>query len=178
MTEREPVEITDVTRLLPHEAPILMLDGVSDVEPGVAGVGRRLFREGDSCFVGHFPGRPVLPGVLAIEALAQTAMVVLLAEHLGEEEHYGDDLPLGYLARVHEASFRRPIAPGEEIRFEVRIERRLGSFVTVSGRATCEGALCAKSKLTLALDRRALEAALERRRGGTAAAAATGEGDR
>ena len=162
------MELLDLSRLLPHRPPILMLDRVVEVIPGVAGVGLRLFRPGDACFEGHFPGRPLLPGVLMIEALAQTALAVLLAEHLATLEVPGPDLPLGYLARVQEMSFKRPIEPGQEIRFEVQVEERLGPFTIVKGRVTSNGKLCAKGKLAVAVDRQALDAALAARRGGLA----------
>jgi 3-hydroxyacyl-[acyl-carrier-protein] dehydratase len=156
------MDFPDVRRLLPHAPPILMIERVVDVEPGVSGVGKRFFREGDPCFAGHFPGRPILPGVLTIEALAQTALVVLLAGP--EPVEFGPDLPLGYLARVHEMSFRSPIEPGQEISFEVRVEEQLGSFTKVSGRVMREGTLCAKGSFAVFLDRKAVEEALARRR--------------
>ena len=108
------MDILDVARLLPQKPPILMLDRVVDIEAGVSGVGKRLFRAGDACFQGHFPWRPMLPGALTIEAMAQTALVVMLAEY-HEELAAGPDLPLGYLARVNDMSFHRPIEPGQEI---------------------------------------------------------------
>jgi 3-hydroxyacyl-[acyl-carrier-protein] dehydratase len=169
------MDILDVRKLLPHEPPILMLDRVVDIEPGVAGVGKRLFRDGDACFAGHFPWRPVLPGVLMIEALAQTALVVLLAEHVDELHASGPDLPLGYLARVHEMSFQRPIEPGQEVSFAVRFEKRLGQFTVVEGRVTRDGELCAKGKLAVAMDKKELDAALARRRGEGRAPLAEGD---
>lgn len=156
------MDLLDVQKLLPQAPPILMIERVVDVEPGVSGVGKRTFREGDACFAGHFPGRPILPGVLTIEALAQTALVVLLAGP--EPVEFGPDLPLGYLARVHEMSFRSPIVPGQEVSFEVRVEEQLGSFTKIAGRVTREGTLCAKGSFAVFLDRTELAAALARRR--------------
>jgi 3-hydroxyacyl-[acyl-carrier-protein] dehydratase len=157
------MDLPDVRKLLPQAPPILMIDRVVDIEPGVSGVGKRRFQPGDACFQGHFPWRPILPGVLTIEALAQTALVVLLA---GEHEllEAGPDLPLGYLARVHEMSFRQLIEPGQEISFEVKVEQQVASFTKVSGRVTRDGALCAKGTFTVFLDRKEMEAALARRR--------------
>jgi len=169
------MEILDVGRLLPQRPPILMLERVVQIEPGVSGIGMRRFREGDACFEGHFPWRPLLPGVLMIEALAQTALVVLMAEHKDELESAGPDLPLGYLARVQEMSFQRPIEPGHEVAFEVRVEKRLGQFTVVEGRVTRDGELCAKGKLAVAMDRRQLEEALARRRAARAGPAQEGE---
>jgi len=157
------MDIADVTRLLPHEPPILMLDRVVDIEAGVSGVGKRLFHADDACFRGHFPWRPVLPGVLSIEAMAQTALVVLMAEY-HEQLAAGPDLPLGYLARVQEMSFQRAIEPGQEISFEVKVEKRVSQFTILRCRATRDAELCVKGRLAVALDRKELEAALARRR--------------
>ena len=158
------MDILDVRKLLPQQPPILMLDRVVEIEPGVSGIGQRSFKHGDACFAGHFPWRPMLPGVLMIEALAQTALVVLMAEHADELESAGPDLPLGYLARVQEMSFQRPIEPGQDVSFEIRVEKRLGQFTVVDGRVTRGGELCAKGKLAVAMDRKQLEEALARRR--------------
>ena len=160
------MEIADVARFLPQRPPILMIERVTDLDAGRSGVGHRTFRDGDACFDGHFPGRPILPGVLIIEALAQTAHVVLMAGAADLAEA-GPDLPLGYLARVHEMSFQRPIEPGQDIRFEVRVEEELGSFTKLAGRVLRGTELCAKGRLAIFLDRQELAAALERRRAGT-----------
>jgi 3-hydroxyacyl-[acyl-carrier-protein] dehydratase len=170
------MDVLDVRQLLPHEPPILMLDRVVDIEPGVSGVGMRVFKPEDACFAGHFRWRPLLPGVLMIEALAQTALVVLLAEHAETIGALGPDLPLGYLARVHEMSFQRPIEPGQEVAFEVRVEKRLGQFTVLDGRVTRGGLLCAKGKLAVALDKKELDAALARRREERRSGAAEGNG--
>jgi len=154
------MDVEDAGRWLPHEPPILMLDRVIEIEPGVSGTGIRRFEPGDPCFDGHFRGRPILPGVLAIEALAQTALVVLLAEHQERLDTGDAKPPVGYLSRVREMSFQRPIAPGQEVHFEVRVEKRLGSFFIVSGRVTHEGSLCAKGSLAVGMDRQELESFL------------------
>ena len=154
------MDILDVERLLPHRPPILMLDRVVAVEPGVSGTGWRRFGAADPCFDGHFPSRPVLPGIFIIEALAQTLMVVMMAKHLGAVAEPPPGLPLGYLARVMEMSFQEPIEPGQEISFAVRIDKRLGQFTIASGRATHADVLCAKGRVAVAIDSNELEAAL------------------
>ena len=116
--------VPDLESLLPHRAPILMLERVIDLEPGVRGTGVRVFRSDDACFAGHFPGQPILPGVLTIEALAQTLMVVLGAAEESRPGAAGAP-PVGYLQRVESMSFLRPIVPGDEVRFAVEVEKRL-----------------------------------------------------
>lgn len=149
--KRDLLRVDEVEALLPHRPPILMLDRVVDIDPGVSGTGLRRFEAGDACFAGHFPGRALLPGVLAIEAFAQTLMVVMLAG--SAPRRTAPDAPLGLLTRVDEMSFRRPIEPGQVIAFAVRVERRLGRFTIAGCRATRDGDLCAKGSLAVALER-------------------------
>lgn len=150
--KRELLRIDDVERLLPQRPPILMLDRVVEIDPGVSGTGLRRFEKEDACFAGHFPGRPLLPGVLTIEAFAQTLMVVMLAGIPGDPS--GTASPMGYLSRVNEMSFRRPIEPGQDIAFQVEVEKRLGQFTIATCRATHGDDLCAKGSLAVAMDRR------------------------
>jgi 3-hydroxyacyl-[acyl-carrier-protein] dehydratase len=132
-------------QILPHRPPILMLDEVIDVIPRNSGKGVKRFVEGDACFAGHFPGRPILPGVLAIEALAQTAAAVFLSDHLGA----GRPQSFGLLGKVNEMAFLQPIVPGDEIEFAVEVERTVGSFAFVKGEATAGGKPCVRGRLTL-----------------------------
>ena len=131
--------------LLPHRPPILMLERVVDVVPGESGTGIREFREGDSCFEGHFPGVPILPGVLTIEAFAQTAMAVFLAEVAA------GDSPgkLGLLGKVNEMAFYETIVPGRKVGFSIKVDRQVGPFAFVSCEARGEGIKFALGKITL-----------------------------
>jgi len=136
---------TAISQLLPHRPPILILEAAEDVEPGVRGTGIRTFAGGDSFFEGHFPGRPILPGVYIIEALAQTAMLVLLARE-GESD---SPTASGLLAKVNEMKFLQPVTPGQEVRFSIEVERRVGGFAFVSGRVSHGGKLVAEGRLTV-----------------------------
>lgn len=156
------MELHDLEEWLPQRPPILMLDRVVDIDPGVSGTGLRRFEPGDACFAGHFPGRPLLPGVLMIEAFAQTLMVVMLSRYPREAAASGQMSPLGLLARVNEMSFRRPIEPGQDIAFAVKVERELGQFTIAACRATDGEELCAKGSLAVAIDRKELAATLNR----------------
>jgi 3-hydroxyacyl-[acyl-carrier-protein] dehydratase len=132
-------------RLLPHRMPILMLDRVVDVVPRKCGKGLKHFLEDDPSFAGHFPGMPILPGVLAIEAIAQTAAAVVLVRDV-------DDLgvpTLGLLGKVSEMNFFDRIVPGDEVEFTIKIDRTVGPFAFVSGEATVKGKKCVAGKLTL-----------------------------
>lgn len=111
-----PPDLTDLVDLLPHRPPFRFVDVVDACTPGVTA--RARFRAGgdETFFAGHFPGNPVLPGVIQLEALAQTGAVALLAD----EAHRGR-LPL--FGGVEEARFRRVVRPGEELTLEVTLER-------------------------------------------------------
>ncbi len=122
-----------------------MLDKVIDVILRKSGKGVKRFLEDDPCFAGHFPGMPILPGVLAIEALAQTAAVVFLAENLTAGRPHAPSL----LGRVNEMAFFHRIVPGDEIEFAIEVERIVGPFAFVKGEATAGIKQCARGRLTL-----------------------------
>jgi 3-hydroxyacyl-[acyl-carrier-protein] dehydratase len=131
--------------LLPHRPPIVMLDRVIDLLPNESGTGIRAFRDGDTCFEGHFPELPILPGVLAIEAFAQTAMAVFLAEHANGEAPN----KLGLLLKVNEMAFSEKIVPGRTVEFAIKVDRQVGPFAFVDCKATGEGKKFAIGKITL-----------------------------
>jgi 3-hydroxyacyl-[acyl-carrier-protein] dehydratase len=138
------MEFTDLEAVLPHRSPILILDRVTDVAPGVSGTGWKELSASDPWFEGHFPNEPILPGVMALEACAQTALVVMRA---GQAAATGG---LGYLSKVDKASFYKPITPGMAVAFNVRITRKLGIFIMVDCLVEVDGVKMAKASLTLA----------------------------
>lgn len=139
------VDHAQLLELIPHRPPILMLDEVTGVVPGERGSGVRSFSATDSCFAGHFPGTPILPGVLTIEAFAQTALVVSLLD-----TSRGDaDASQGRLAKCSEMAFMEPILPDMNVIFSVVIERRVGGFIFVKCTALAKDVTVATGKLTL-----------------------------
>ena len=136
------LDSAETKQRLPHLPPIRIIETAEGVEPGVRGTGVRHFAVADSYFEGHFPGHPILPGIYVIEAIAQTALIVISA---GE----GAGTASGMLARVHEMKFLQPITPGETIRFTVEVERKVGSFVFVSGVAKRDGEPVAEGRITV-----------------------------
>lgn len=131
-----PLELDDIKKILPHREPFLLVDRILEIsEKHVVGV-RRLTGE-EEFFKGHFPGRPVMPGVLMIEALAQTGGVLMLSQR----ENQGK---IAYLAAVNAARFRRVVVPGEELRLEaevLRLKSRIGlikGVAKVGNEVACE----------------------------------------
>ncbi len=115
------MDVLEVMELIPHRPPFLMIDRVEDIVQRKSAVGVKNVTINEPFFAGHFPKRPVLPGVLIIEAMAQTA-AVLVVESLGEAARG----KLVYFMTIDSARFRKPVVPGDQLRLEVRIQRHRG----------------------------------------------------
>ncbi|SKA78086.1 3-hydroxyacyl-[acyl-carrier-protein] dehydratase [Clostridium sp. USBA 49] len=111
--------IKEIKEILPHRYPFLLVDKIESLEPGVKAVGYKNVTMNEYFFQGHFPEEPVMPGVLIIEALAQTGAVALLSL----EEFKGK---IGYFTGIDKAKFRRKVVPGDTLRLEVEIIKRRG----------------------------------------------------
>jgi len=141
-----PWEAADIMEILPHRYPFLLIDRVVEVEPGQRVVAIRNVTVNEPQFVGHFPGRPIMPGVLLIESLAQTGCVAILA-------HPDNRGRLILFAGIDECRFRRVVVPGDTLRLEITVEK-LGR---VSGRAravaTVEGEVAGEALLSFIMPR-------------------------
>jgi 3-hydroxyacyl-[acyl-carrier-protein] dehydratase len=134
----------ELVALLPHRAPFLFVDEVDSCEPAAA-VRARYRVTGDEPFLaGHFPGNPVFPGVLQLEALAQAGAIAVLAD-----SRYADKLPL--FGGVEDARFRRVVRPGDLLTLAVDIERLSARVGWGRGVATVDGAECCRARLLFAL---------------------------
>ena len=133
-----------IMQVLPHRPPFLLVDRVQITDPGRAAVGWKAVGANEPYLAGHFPGRPVMPGVLILEAMAQVGGVALLSvpEFRGQ---------LALLGGVEHARFRRVVVPGDTLRLEVEVTRRVGRVGKARGIATVEGARAAEAELTFAV---------------------------
>jgi 3-hydroxyacyl-[acyl-carrier-protein] dehydratase len=113
------LDINRIMQLLPHRYPFLLIDKLENVIGETEGVGVKNVTINEPFFQGHFPGRPVFPGVLLIEAMAQTAGAIVL-QHLGDE-HAGK---LVFFMSIDKARFRKPVVPGDTVRFHVKLSNK------------------------------------------------------
>jgi len=130
-----------IQKILPHRHPFLLVDGIVEMERLKRIVGIKNVRATEDYFQGHFPGKPIMPGVLIIEAMAQTGGVLLLQEVPDRGKK------LLYFVAVDDARFRRPVLPGEQLRLEVTVLSFRGNFCKLDGKATVNGELAAEATL-------------------------------
>jgi 3-hydroxyacyl-[acyl-carrier-protein] dehydratase len=133
-------DASEIQRLIPHRYPFLLIDRVLELEPGKRVVGVKSVTANEPFFQGHFPGYPIMPGVLVLEALAQAGAVLLLSD-----ERQKDKLPL--FAGIDRCRFRRPVVPGDQLRLEIEFTMWRGPIGRGRARATVEGAVAAEAEL-------------------------------
>ena len=142
-TTLEAVKDIDVLRVMdriPHRYPFLMVDRVDEVVPYEKAIGIKCVSMGEPYFQGHFPGKPVMPGVLIIESMAQTAGVMVVTS-LGPES----EGKLVYFMSVEEAKFRRPVVPGDRLEIHVSKKQNRGAVWKFRGEAFVDGKLVAEA---------------------------------
>ncbi|RDD62129.1 3-hydroxyacyl-ACP dehydratase FabZ [Ferruginivarius sediminum] len=140
MTEVTSADIMRVMEMIPHRYPFLMIDRVVDIEKDVGAVGIKNVSINEPYFIGHFPRQPVMPGVLIVESMAQTAAVLVVETLEGEAAG-----KLVYFMTVDEARFRKPVFPGDCVRVHVSKLRNRGNVWKFKGEARVEGALVAQA---------------------------------
>lgn len=142
--ERTGIDAREIQRIIPHRYPLLLIDRVLEIEPGKRIVALKNVSANEPFFQGHFPGYPIMPGVLIVEALAQAGATLLLSQ----PEARGK-LPL--FAGIDGLKFRRPVVPGDQLRLEVEFTLRRGPIGKGRARATVDGQLAVEGELTFAV---------------------------
>ena len=133
-----------IEEILPHRDPFLFLDEVTVLEPGSRVVARKRVREDEWFLTGHFPGRPIMPGVIIVEAMAQTGAVAVLADEANRGK-------LALFAGINDVRFKRMVLPGDELELICEVERMRGPVGRGKATATVDGELAARGTLMFAV---------------------------
>ena len=137
------VDVKQLQQMIPHRYPFLLVDRMVDLRHGHSAVGIKNVTINEPFFQGHFPGHPVMPGVLIVESMAQTAAALVIST-LGPEI----GIPIVYFMSIENAKFRKPVVPGDQLRLTVTKDRRRGNVWRFNGVAEVEGGVVAEATLT------------------------------
>lgn len=138
------MDVKEIQKLLPHRYPFLLVDRIIDIEPGIKAVGIKNVTINEGFFQGHFPGHPIMPGVLIIEAMAQVAGVLAFRSGASEGRSV-------YFMSIEKAKFRKPVVPGDQLRLEISILQQRGNVWKFSGNAIVEEKVVAEAEFTAML---------------------------
>jgi 3-hydroxyacyl-[acyl-carrier-protein] dehydratase len=132
--------VNEIMKLLPHRYPFLLVDRIVDFQPGVSATGVKNVTINEPFFQGHFPGQPIMPGVLIIEAMAQVAGVMAFSS--------GVEGKAVYFMSIDNAKFRRPVVPGDQVMMDIKVLKQRGNVWRFSGTATVDGKLVSEAEFT------------------------------
>jgi 3-hydroxyacyl-[acyl-carrier-protein] dehydratase len=136
------LNVQQIEKLLPHRYPFLLVDRVVELEPNKRVVGVKCVTANEPFFVGHFPGHPVMPGVLILEALAQASALMTLTT-MPEEQRAGKVI---YFMAIDGARFRKPVVPGDRLELHCEMLKNKGTIIKVRGEAKVDGQVVAEGE--------------------------------
>lgn len=144
----QKIDINGIMNLIPHRYPLLLVDRIIEIEPKIRIVGIKNVTINEEFFQGHFPGRPVMPGVMIVEAMAQTGGVLIMQEF--------DDISqyVIFFMSIDKVKFRRPVVPGDQLRMEVEVMFFRRKVCRLKGRAFVDGDLVAEAEFSSILVKR------------------------
>ena len=140
------IDINEIKKYIPHRYPFLLVDKIIEMKKGKRVVGIKNVTTNEPFFQGHFPEFPVMPGVLIIEGMAQTACVLASIE-LGKSSE-----SIAYFMGIDKAKFRKPVVPGDQLRFELDVIKRRGVIYRFRGNAFVEGKVVAEAEVMATLE--------------------------
>jgi 3-hydroxyacyl-[acyl-carrier-protein] dehydratase len=141
-----PLGRAEIEEILPHREPFLLIDEVLELTPGVGAVARKHVRDDEWYLGGHFPGRPVMPGVLIVEALAQTGAVAVLSEEANRGR-------IALFAGIDDCRFKRVVEPGDTLELRCELEKVRGPIGRGKAEARDDGQVACRAMLTFAVER-------------------------
>jgi len=139
----ELIDIKQLMKLIPHRYPLLLVDRLIEVRHNHSAIGIKNVTMNEPFFQGHFPGHPVMPGVLIVESMAQTAGALVISG-MGP----GIETPIVYFMSIENAKFRKPVTPGDQLRLELTKDRRRGNVWRFNGVARVDGVVVAEALIT------------------------------
>ena len=144
-SESTTLDAIAIQKVLPHRYPFLLVDKIIELVPMQRAVGIKNVTQNETFFPGHFPGHPIMPGVLIIEAMAQTGGVMLMNSNTNTGEK------LMYFTGIENAKFRKPVRPGDQLRFELQMVKFRAPICKMTGKAFVDGVLVCEAELSAAL---------------------------
>jgi 3-hydroxyacyl-[acyl-carrier-protein] dehydratase len=135
------MDIKEIQKFLPHRYPFLLVDRIIEIEPGTKAIGIKNVTVNEEFFQGHFPGQPIMPGVLIIEAMAQVGGILAFRSGVNMGKAV-------YFMSIEKAKFRKPVVPGDQLRLEIQVLQQRGNVWRFSGNATVEGKVAAEAEFT------------------------------
>jgi 3-hydroxyacyl-[acyl-carrier-protein] dehydratase len=150
VAERIHLDINQILRILPHRFPFILVDRVTQVVPKERIEGHKCVAFNEPWFLGHFPGRPIMPGVLVLEALAQIGCILAYVS-----DPFDSETSMMYFLGIDKAKFRHPVVPGDRLDLAVEVVQHRSNVWKLRGEASVEGTLCAQGELLASIVDRA-----------------------